>query len=177
MKRLCVIVAGMVALMASALEAGAEVKIGFVDLQRALNESEAGKAARRRFVEEMETLQVKLRDEKERLDRQREDFDKKAMLLRDKERLSMERDLEDKGLDFKRKYEDYQKQLKRTDDEYTGVILRDIEAVIRKIAEREGYTVIFEAQSSGVLYGDPAVDLTGEILREYNEGASAPKKD
>jgi len=172
MRRLCVIAAGMVALTVSAVAHGADVKIGFVDLQRALNESEAGKAARERFVKEMEGLQGKLRDEKEGLDRLREDFDKKAMLLRDKERLTMERDLEDKGLEFKRKYEDYQRHLKRKDDEYTGVILRELEAIIRKVGERDGYTVVFEGQSSGLLYGNPAADLTGQVLGEYN--ASKP---
>ena len=177
MKRLCMLVAAMVGLAISAVADGAEIKMGFVDLQRALNESEAGKAARERFVKEMERLQVKLRQEKESLDRLREDFDKKAMLLREKDRLSMEQTLEDRGLDFKRKYEDYQRQLKRTDNEYTGAILRELEVVIQKVGEREGYTVIFEAQSSGLLFGNPAADLTAAILREYNAGAPKVKKE
>jgi len=176
MKRLCVLAASILALMAETA-AGAEAKIGFVDIQRALNESEAGKAARERFLEEMEKLQARLREEKEEFDGLREGFDKKAMLLREKERRTMEQDLEDKGLALKRKSEDYQRQLKRTDNEYTGAILRELEAVIREVGERDGYTLIFEAQSSGILYGDPGADLTGEILRHYNAKAGGPKKE
>jgi outer membrane protein len=154
----------------------ADLKIGFVDLQRALNDSEAGEAARARFVKEMEAVQVKLRKEKEKIDRMREDFDKKAMLLREKERRNMEQDLEDKSLAFKRKYEDYQKQMKRADSEYTGSILRALEQIIRNVGERDGYTVIFEAQSSGLVYADPATDLTDEIVRTYNASAPSGKK-
>ncbi len=169
MKRLCTAIA-MSMTLAVAGFAQAEPKIAFVDLQRALNESEAGKAARERFVKEMETLQSNLRREKETLEKSREDFDKKAMLLREKERLNMEQDLEDKSLAFKRKYEDYQKQLKRQDNAFTGSILRDLEGVIREVGQQAGYTVVFEAQSSGLLYADPATDLTEEIVRRYNAG-------
>ena len=145
-----------------------EPKIGFVDLQRALNECNAGKGARDRFVSEMESKQARLRKEKEALDRKREEFDKKAMVLREKERLAMEQQLEDHGVAFKRKYEDYQKELKRMDSEYTGAILKDLEAVISEIGSQGNYTVIFEVQNSGIVYGDPAADLTPEVIRRYN---------
>lgn len=174
MKRVLLVATAFIIVGMSGI-AQAQPKIAFVDLQRALNDSAAGKAARERFVKEMEGAQAKLRKEKEELERKREDFDKKAMLLRDKERISMEQDLEDKSLDFKRRYEDYQKQLKRRDSLYTGSILRDLEGVIREVGAAEGYTVIFEAQSSGLLYADPATDLTEEIVRKYN--ASGSKKE
>ena len=150
------------------VEAG-EIKLGFVDLQRALNECDAGKGARERFLGEMEAKQARLRKEKEALDSKREEFDKKAMLLREKERQSMEQQLEDQGLAFKRKYEDYQKELKRMDSEYTGTILKDLETIIGTLGSEGGYTVIFEMQNSGIVYGDPAADLTDEIIRRYNE--------
>jgi outer membrane protein len=145
-----------------------EPKIGFVDLQRALNECDAGKGARERFLGEMEAKQARLRKEKEEIDRKREEFDKKAMVLREKERLGMEQQLEDQGVAFKRKYEDYQKELKRMDTEYTGAILKDLEAVIAELGSEGTYTVIFEVQSSGIVYGDPGVDLTQEVIRRYN---------
>jgi len=147
----------------------AEIKLGFVDLQRALNECDAGKGARERFLGEMEAKQARLRKEKEALDSKREEFDKKAMLLREKERQSMEQQLEDQGLAFKRKYEDYQKELKRMDSEYTGTILKDLETIIGTLGSEGGYTVIFEMQNSGIVYGDPGADLTDEIIRRYNE--------
>jgi Skp family chaperone for outer membrane proteins len=38
------------------------------------------------------------------------------------------------------------------------------------VGQQDGYTVVFEAQSSGLLYADPATDLTEEIVRRYNAG-------
>ncbi len=159
----------LVLALAGASRAGAgEIKLGFVDLQRALNECDAGKGARDRFLGEMEAKQARLRKEKEALDSKREEFDKKAMVLREKERQTMEQQLEDQGLAFKRKYEDYQKELKRMDSEYTGSILKDLETIIGTVGSEGGYTVIFEMQNSGIVYGDPAADLTEEVIRRYN---------
>jgi outer membrane protein len=175
MKRL--IVAAMLALLGG-VAWGAEAKIGYVDLQRALNESDAGRAARDRFREQMERVQGTLKKQKEEVERLRDEYDKKAMVLRDEERRNMEKDVEQKSLDFKRKYEDYQRELKRTDNELTGAILSDLEGVVREMGERGGYTVIFETSSSAILYGDRAADLTDELIRTYNSrGPGTRKKD
>lgn len=168
MKRYDLMVVALLVLGTPGVGWAAEVKFGFVDLQRALNECEGGKRAREQFVKAMERKQESLRKEKEQLDRKREEFDKKAMLLREKERRSMEQELEDQGLAFKRRYEDYQKELKRMDNEYTGSILAELEGVIGEVGAEGTYTAIFEVQSSGIVYGDPAADLTDEIIRRYD---------
>ena len=169
MKKLIgMIVLGLLVAGPGALQA-AEPKIGYVDLQRALNECDAGKKAREKFVAEMERKQAKLRQEKEALDTKREEFDKKAMVLRDKERLGMEQELEDQSLAFKRKYEDYQKELKRIDDQYTGAILQSLRQVISQLGSEAKYTMIFEVQSSGIIYGATGADLTEEVIRRFNK--------
>jgi len=54
------------------------------------------------------------------------------------------------------------------DSEYTGSILKDLETIIGTVGSEGGYTVIFEMQNSGIVYGDPAADLTEEVIRRYN---------
>jgi outer membrane protein len=176
MKRAMVIAA--LALAAGGVAWGAEPKIGYVDLQRALNEADAGRSARERFREQMERMQGTLKKQKDDLERLRDEYDKKAMVLREEERRNMEKDVEQRSLDFKRKYEDYQRELKRTDNELTGSILTDLEGVVRELGERGGYTVILEASGSAILYGDRAADLTDELIRTYNSrGPGSRKKD
>lgn len=173
MKGRYLLLAAMFLVGTAGVSRGGELKIGFVDLQRALNECEGGKEAREEFLKAMERKQATLRKEKEQLDRKREEFDKKAMLLREKERRSMEQELEDQGLAFKRKYEDYQKDLKRMDNDYTGSILADLEGIIGQVGAEGGYTAIFEVQSSGMVYGEPTADLTDAIIRKYNDSKSS----
>ena len=47
------------------------------------------------------------------------------------------------------------------------------DGVVQKIAEREHFVMVLERNSS-VVYGQPSLDITNEVIRTYNSGA--PKK-
>src|SRR5262245_5494804 len=148
--------------------AAAEVKIGVVDMQRALNECNAGKKAKDQVRAKFEKAQNELKAQREALDRQREAYDKKALVLKEDERRSLEKDLEAKSLDFKRKYEDYQRDLKRTDAELTSGIVEQLYGIVAQLAKEKGYTVVMETSAGGLVYADPSVDVTDEVIKRHN---------
>ncbi|HBG00808.1 MAG TPA: hypothetical protein DDW87_04460 [Firmicutes bacterium] len=51
-------------------------------------------------------------------------------------------------------------------EELYQLLLQDIALVARTIGERDGYTII--AETSSLFYYGPHVDLTPEVIREYN---------
>ena len=69
-------------LCALATGARADMKLGYVDLQRALNESDAGKAAKERFKAQVDRLQVDLKKKKDALDGMKEQLEKKASVMK-----------------------------------------------------------------------------------------------
>jgi outer membrane protein len=159
----------VVALLSVAVPAFAQdLKLGYVDLQRALNESDAGKKAKDEFKVQVEKLQGSLKRKKDQLDGLKEQLEKKAAVMKDEERANLEEDYRKKLRDFEREYKDSQADLQRKDNELTGVIIKDLQDVIRDYGEREGYTMIFEASSSAVLYGKKSADVTEDIMREYD---------
>jgi outer membrane protein len=153
--------------------ARAEVRIAVVDLQRALNECDAGKKAKDQVKAKFEKAQLELKKEREDLDKARDEFEKKAILLKDDERRNRERELENRTLDFKRKYEDMQRDLKRTDGELTSGIIEQLYGIVADYGKQQGYTVVLEA-SSGLLYADKALDITDAVVKIQNSGG-APK--
>src|SRR5436309_482421 len=116
----------MLLALAAAAPARAELKIGVVDMQRALNDCDAGKKARDQVKAKFEKAQDQLKRQREDLDRLRGDYDKKAVVLKEEERRNLEKDLENRTLEFKRKYEDFQRDLKRTDSELTAGIVDEL---------------------------------------------------
>ncbi len=110
------LVAVVVAFGAAPL-AAAEQKIAVVDMQRALNECDAGKRAKDQVKAKFERSQNQLKKQREDLDRLKEDYERKATVLKDEERRNLEKDLESRGLEFKRKYEDFQRDRDRRDRE------------------------------------------------------------
>jgi outer membrane protein len=159
------------AVLASALAApvfAADVKIGYVDLQRALNESEAGKRAKADFKVQVDKLEGQLKGKKDELDKLKDELDRKAVVMRDDERKRLEDDFQRKRLDLKRQFEDSQASLQKKDNELTGQIIQELQEIIRQIGDRDRYTLILEISSAPVLYTDKSSDLTDQVLTAYN---------
>jgi len=154
-------------------------KIGYVDLQRALNESDAGKKAKEEFKVQVDKLQAQLKKQKDDIDNLKEQLEKKSLVMKEEERGNLEENYRKRLRDFERNYKDSQADLEKKDNELTGAIIRDLQEVIRGYGEREGYTLILESGSSPVLYSAKNADLTEAIIREYNSGhpGKSKKKD
>ena len=163
---LALVLALLCALAASAR--AAEMKIGYVDLQRALNESEAGKAAKERFKVQVDKLQVDLKKKKDQLDGMKEQLEKKASVMKPDEARNLESDYQKKLRDFERAYKDSQGELQQKDNELTVELLKELQVVIEEFGKEQGYSIILEQSSSSVLYGAADLDLTEQIIARYN---------
>jgi outer membrane protein len=174
MKYCGIVVCGV--LLASLASAQTVPKIGYVDLQRALNDSEAGRKAKEEFKVQVDKLQGQLKKQKDELDSLKDQLEKKSLVMKEEERGNLEEDYRKKLRDFERNYKDSQADLQKKDNELTGGIIKDLQEVIRDYGEREGYTLILEATSSAVLYGSKSADLTDAVMRQYNEAHPPAKK-
>ena len=168
MRRAMLSAALALALVALARPASAELKVGLVDVQRALNESGAGKKAKEQFKVEVDRMQDSLKREKDQLDRLKDELEKKSAVLKEEQRKTMAEDFERKRRDLRRKLEDSDAELRKKDSELTSGILKELVVVIQEIGDRDGYTLILETSSSAVLYGAKSIDITDEVIRAFN---------
>ncbi len=146
-----------------------ELKLATVDLQRALNECEAGKKAKEDFKSQVDKLQAELNKQKTEIEKMKEDFDKKGLVLKDEERKNIERDYQKRLREFQRTYKDSQAELQQRDNELTGEILRQLQEVIAEYGAKQSYTLVLEASNTGaVLYNSRAVDITDQVIQEFN---------
>jgi outer membrane protein len=145
------------------------LRIGYVDLQRALNESEAGRKAKETFKTEVDRMEQSLEKRKSEVEKLKDELEKKGLLLREEERDSLERDYRQKLRDFQRLYDDSQQELKIKDRDLTGRILEELRQVIQEMGEQGNYTVILEGNNTVVLYGAKAIDLTDTVIKTYNQ--------
>jgi outer membrane protein len=156
------------AVLLAAMGHAAELKLAVVDMQRALNECEAGKHAKDQVKAKFEKAQESLKRQRDELDRARDDFDKKALVLKEEQRRDLEKEFEVKSLDFKRKYEDFQRDLKRTDSELTSGIVEQLYGIVGEIGQQKGFTMVLESSSGALLYSDKSVDITDEVIKLHN---------
>jgi outer membrane protein len=155
----------LLALLAAA-PARAEVKLAFVDVQRALNECEAGKTAKADFRVKVQSVEQKLQGEENDIARLKDELEKKGMLMKPEQRQSLQDEYVSKAKNFERNFKDTKEDLEHKDQELTGMIIHDLAQVIRDVGEKNGYTMVMEKGS--ILWGNPGIDITDQVIRTYN---------
>lgn len=147
--------------------AHADDKLAFVDLQRALEETNDGKAAKNKLKSDFDQKQKELDAKQEELKKLKEDFDKKSSLMKDDAKQKMQADMQSRLMQLQETYARLQSDLQKKEADATRGILAKLSAVVQKIAERENFVMVLE-RSSSVVYGKPALDITNEVIRNYN---------
>ncbi len=142
------------------------VKIGFVDLDRALNESRAGKSALEKLQAKVKETESSLLKEKRDLERLRSDIDKKGLLLKEVERRNLEKEFQRRVRNYQRGMRDSQEELNQRKNELMADILKGLEKVVTEIGKKGKFTLILER--SQVLYTDQGVDITDTVISRYD---------
>ncbi len=150
----------------AAQSARAEVKLAYVDVQRALNQCDAGKHAKVDFQSRVQAAESRLQRQQTDVQSLKSELEKKGMLMNPDQRQALEDQYQRKLTDFQRQYKDSRDELQHQDAEVTGKIVHDLAQVIRTLGERDGYTMVMEKGS--ILWGAPGIDLTDQVIRTYN---------
>jgi outer membrane protein len=146
----------------------ADLKIGFVDVQKAINECQAGVEAKKAIIKDVEKLQH-LNDEKQKeLQTMKEYLDKQSLMLNSEARAAKEKDFQNKLKDFQRWQEDNQNEMNQKRLEAEKSVGMGLQKVIQKIAADEGYTFVLVKNDTLVLYASKSVDLTDRVIKAFD---------
>ncbi len=144
------------------------LKIGFVDIQKAVNECNAGKEAKKAIVKEIEKFQRQFADKQKELQTMKEALDKQAPMLNPDARAAKEKDLQSKAREFQRWQEDSQNEVNQKRMEMERNISIGLQRVIQKLGADEGYAFIMELNENIVLFASKAVDLTDRVIKLHD---------
>jgi outer membrane protein len=150
-----------------------EVKLGYVDLQRALSETDDGRKAKANLKKIFDQKQKELDEQQEALKKDIDDLNKKRTLLPADKVQAKEAELQERMQKVQQTYMRHQQDLSAKEQEATGKIFERMSRIISKIATSENFTMIFDKTQSSVLFAKPHLDLTNELIRRYNAGEGA----
>jgi outer membrane protein len=160
------LVVGVLVLSGTVALAQERIKIGFIDIQRIIAESQAGKKAKDRFQAQVKKAEADVQKERTDLERIKNDLDKKGPLLKDDERRNLEADFQRRSVNLQRTMGDYQQDLQRKNNEMMAEILKELEVVVNELGKAEKFTLILE--KTQILYSDQATDITTKVIEAYN---------
>lgn len=148
-----------------------ELKIGYIDTVKIFAEYKETVEAEAVYKKEVEAWKKKASDMETELAKLREEIQSQSLML-------SEEKLAEKRRTFDRKLQEYNQymndifgedgQAAKRNKELTAPIVEKINAVIAKIAEEEGYSVIFDASQGNIVFAKKALDLTQQVMERLN---------
>ena len=142
------------------------IKIGFIDIQRVVQESQAGKRAKERFQAQVKKAEADIVKERQELDRMKSDLEKKGPLLKEEERRNLEAEFQKRSVTLQRTMTDYQQELQAKNNQLMSDILKELEAIVNEVGKADKFTLILER--SQILYSDQGIDITSKVIETYN---------
>ena len=144
------------------------MKIGVVDLMKALNESDAGKKAKAELESVIRSKQAVINEKGKTIEKLKDELNKQSSVLSAEAQKSKQDELDRMMRDYQRMVSDSQSDVKQRESDLTNGILKGLRAVVNKIGQKEGYTMIMENAEGIILYSKKSLDLTDEVIKQYN---------
>ncbi len=159
------------AVLAPAGEAAAQMRIGVVDLQHAVMQTEDGIRAQATLKKLFDKRQQDLDAKQNELQRAREDIERQSRVL---SREALQKRMEDwqrQMVELQTVFVDYNKELQKKQNELTAPVIKKMMAVVSRLAKKQGFELIIDKQAAP--YARPDLDLTEQIIQLYNSGGEA----
>ena len=147
----------------------AEGKVGVINLDRVLRESDPAKRSMKKLEKEFDKRGQDLEKVRQQAQKLQEDLDKNGPTLSDAQRKVHERELADASREFQRRKRELDEDLNQRRNEELQAIIDRANKAVRTIAEKEGYDVIFQEAA----YFNPHVDITEKVIKALADQSPA----
>ncbi len=176
-----ILMGGLVALLACGIagivhaDAGAP-KIGYVDLQKALNDVDEGRQAKSQLEKEVSAKQSELEAAQKSLEAMKQQLEKDQKILTPEAMQKKEEEYRNKFLELTQKMNSYKMDMTQKEAQSTGSILNALRQVVHTIGGAENYSLILETSQDVVLFSPNNADLTERVIKAYNQLPKSQKR-
>ncbi len=168
MKRTMMCGVWLVALVALALPATAQITAAVIDVQRVVTDSDPGKESLQRLRTLQDEKIAEGRNLQTELEGLRDQVNKQRLTLSEQKLAEMSGQIEDKTIALQRFEDDAKRSLEEARRTALGRLEERIMPIINQIGKERGLTLIFNKFQSGLVYADETVDITDDVIRRFN---------
>jgi len=165
--RVFVVAAGLLAFAGTAM--AEEVKIAVVDLDQAINATDQGKKAREELQGKQKQAEGQLKPMYEKGKALAEEIQSKRFVLSEDALRKKQLDLADIQNDLKSKGAELEGQFKIDYERLVGPLRDKLLGILSEFGKEQGYTLILERNTPGVVYTKEALDITDQVVQRFNK--------
>ncbi len=159
---------GAVAFVAAPTAATAAVpkvkKLAMVDMQKVLNDTKAGKAARKKLESQGKTKASKFEKKRAKLEA---DFSK-LQTLKGPDLAAAQEQLQKDQLELQNFYQTMQQGLMEDEAKMTEKIYKNAASIVKAISAEQGLDLVLVRDPMTVIYTKDGLDITGEVVKRYD---------
>ncbi len=168
MLRKILILGMLLILFAGLVKAEDLAKVGYVDMDRVFDEYTETQKASQELNKEINARRKEITKLENEITSLKEELNTQEALLSKEERLKRAQEINQKIFDLQKYVRDVEMDLARKEETMTKKLITAILSVIKKVGEKEEYTLILRKDS--ILYGGEGMDLTDEVIKVLNKG-------
>lgn len=158
----------LVSSLASFSVHAAEVKIGYIDMQKAIQETAGGKKAKKELEEEFNKKKKDLEKREADIKKMHEDFEKRSMAMNEDARNKKQTEIRTEMGKYQELAAKAQMEIQKKERDLTQPIVTKLRSIIEDIAAKEDFTVILEKSENSVMYAKKDIDLTERVIKSYD---------
>ena len=153
----------------------ADLKIGFVNSDKILQDYKEAQEAQGKLDVEAKKLQDEYQGMIMKLDSLKKNYDQQKMMMSESRR----QEKEDEMVKLQQNIQVFQQQklgpqgeIYKKQNEIVGPVLEKVKNVIKKVAEEGNYDFIFDTVAGNILYAEPVHDITEKVIYELERSDS-----
>ena len=145
------------------------LKIGTVDMQRAIQTVETGRKAKASLEKEFNAKKKDLQEEESKIKKMGEEFRKQSLVMSDEARTKKQGEIQERILKLQEQTARSQGEIQKKEQELTEPIVTKLRQIISDLAKQKGYTVVLEKNENMILFSLEKDDLTEEVISLFNK--------
>jgi len=142
------------------------IKVGVVDVQQILNQSQRGQVLKQKLEQERIGRQKDLDTRQQELVKLQAEYEKQAPVLSEQAKREKKESLDRRVRDARRVAEDANRDFEKKVREAEMETTREIFAIIQEYGKDQGFSLVLERSS--LIFSAASVDVTSEVIKRYD---------
>ncbi len=144
-------------------------EIAVVDLDKAINATEQGKAAREELSRKKRTAEQELEPMVDRFKSLQKEIEDKRFVWNEDKLRAKQLDLAELQNKIENKQKELEGQLKVDYERLVGPLRTKISNIVEEIGKDQSFTMVIERNTPGLLYTRETLDITDVVIQRFNK--------
>jgi outer membrane protein len=148
-------------------------RFAVVNIQKIASESAEGKvstakvqALNQRKISELNDLNKRLQADQQKLSAQ-------GSMLNEAARAELERSIDREQKDLQRRQQDAQEEVQQLQQDLQNNFQAKLLPIIQQVVSERKITILFSQADAGIVFADPGLDLTADVIKRFDAAAPA----